>query len=29
MKLNLKKLALILVFGLVSTVMLPAAAEED
>ena len=29
MKLNLKKLALILVFGLVSTVMLPAAAEEE
>ena len=29
MKLNLKKRALILVFGLVSTVMLPAAAEEE
>ena len=29
MKLNLKKLALILVFGLVSTIMLPAAAEEE
>ena len=29
MKLILKKLALILVFGLVSTVMLPAAAEEE
>ena len=29
MNLNLKKLALILVFGLVSTVMLPAAAEEE
>ena len=29
MKLNLKKLELILVFGLVSTVMLPAAAEEE
>ena len=29
MKLNLKKLVLILVFGLVPTVMLPAAAEEE
>ena len=29
MKLNLKKLALILVFGLVSAVILPAAAEEE